>query len=415
MLRTACAQTLAHLNPINPRPAAAAAAARFSTTPRRRKERGAVRGGVAVAVAVAKHLLEEDHFVQPPQAPFVHALPDGGWTQEPVTDEWFRFHAHAGSTSLGAAMRPLFMGTAAMAQCACVDAIGGGRSARHVCERASEWRAHAEEDPRWLAGGDLPLHLAYGIRKLAAFVGAASSELQLLPNATALDAASTALRHHPPLRRNDRVLVLEGTRPDLRALLESACRRAGAELVAVGLDTSHPAGAHHGVVAALERSLTRAHDLDHPVRLAVFEHTGMVTGFRAPISELAAVCKARNPDTTVMVDGSLALVAHHVDLGSGGGHTDQDHHHHVDHFLAECHRFMGVPQATSMLWTNRNLGSRERLRTGSDGGLACAAVVLPSVPDFSTALSLVAALDFWRTIGGCSLRTACMGARCQHA
>ena len=388
MLRLACAGPAA----LFPKHAVAAAAAHFSATPRRLTEHGPDADGVAAAVAAL--LLEEDHRSTPPHTPFANAPPDGGWTQEPVTDAWFRFHTQAGSTPLGASMRALFTGTAAMHHVACIDAVGAGRSARHASERASEWRAHAGEDPLWLAGSDLPVHLAYSIRKLAAFVGAASSELQLLPNATALDAARTALRRHPPLRRSDRVLVLEGTRPDLVGLLARACRRAGAELVTVELDTHHPAGVHRGVVAALEGHLARARTHDRPVRLAVFEHTGMATGFRAPISELAAACRAHNPDITVMVDGSLALVACDVDLGSGRGHEVG-----IDHFFAECHRFMAVPQATSMLWTNHGPGSP---MGGLGGGSAAARpVVMPTVPDFSAALSLVPALDFWRTIGGC--------------
>ena len=235
---------------------------------------------------------------------------------------------------------------------------------------------------------------------MAAFLGAAQVEqVQLLPNATAIDAASAAMWHMPPLVRNDRVVILEGTRPDLVSLLERACRRGGAELVVVDpgwltMSTGTRASASASALAAVEAHVSSS---PYPVRLAVFEHTGLWTGFRAPTAQLSELCKAHDPGTMVMVDGSFAHVADAPDLASA---------EHVDFYLAECHRFMSAPAAVTVLWTRSRGRSATDVRHGADmvpsvlaAGDHALPVVEPAVPDYSAALSLPAALDFWRTVG----------------
>ena len=88
---------------------------------------------------------------RPPTLPFV--IPnEGGWTQEPDTDYWYRFMGDVGGQPLGEHMRKHFMSTLPES------------AARIPFEQASLWRLFSEQHPDKFHDEALSLHFAYRFR-----------------------------------------------------------------------------------------------------------------------------------------------------------------------------------------------------------------------------------------------------------
>lgn len=313
------------------------------------------------ADAVASDLQIAPRHYKPPAVPF--AVSEDGWTQEGETDEWFRFLTRVGSTSLGAPMR------------AHTTAAG---VAWPPFERASEWRAWREVHPVEFEA-ELPRHIAYAVRKLAAFVGAERSSVQLLAG-TALDATLHVLRA-ASLRVDDRVLVLEGTPQSLLELVHRECTLAGAQMHVAQL----PAGQLRDSSALLRAFGTQLTQLEGTsLRTAIFQTTCATTGARLPVDELVDLCASRGAFT--IVDGSHAMG---VEAGTAAAVAA------ADVFVADLHQWLGAPRAVTMLHDRRR---------GYDDDDHHSAVIVQSqtscaADDFSAALAVPTLLDYWRTIG----------------
>ena len=366
--------------------------------------------------SVAAELRIASRHYTPPVTPFTARglAEEGGWTQEGETNEWYRFLVRVGSTPLGISMREHFMRRTTAGP---TELASGGNAgpARPPYEHACAWRNFAEEFPEEFEAA-VPSHLAYGIRKLAAFVsgGASSGDaaghmardgaLQLLSRGTALDALQMALRSSS-LRPHDRLLVTEATPLALLDFIRAECAMARVDVVVAALppwqsldgDTEHTSAL---LAAAMETHLSDCH-------VAVFEQECSTTGIRLPLSALAASCERQG--VTMIVEGSRALGLEE-EAGPLSPLTAG-----ADYFVAELHGWFSSSKTTAMLWqrnrrcaevapaacaaaAEKEVSAEEALVVPSSLSSALA-VPSGSVEDFSAVLSVPTVLDFWRTVG----------------
>lgn len=340
---------------------------------------------------------------RPPPSPFAAAAGSDAdsWTQEGETDEWYRFLAPVGSTGLGAAMLPHFMRKQEPSPAA-LDLISGAGAARLPFEHAAAWRLLAEERPDTFAA-HLPRHLGYSIRKLAAFVGASATDLQLLNHGCASDGLRLALGRLG-LHRGQSVLVVEGSAPALLSVILGE----GASLVIaklppwsvlVGDDNGEAATA--AVVAAITPHLPHC-------QIAVLEQVSALSGIEVPVAPVLALCRKHGVRTVLDRSQGLGMDAGDLPASASAAATAG-----ADLCIAQLHCWFSLPKAVALLWqphhndTTAVNESAADARPGSSDGAAdltnSKALVLRGssahTEDFSAALSIPIALDVWRTVG----------------
>jgi len=156
--------------------------------------------------------------------------------------------------------------------------------------------------------------------KLGKLIGARPGDIALMPNTTrgVIDIALCF-----PWKQGDRVVVFEGEFPSNVTPWQRAAALFGAEVVFLsGADYRHDTAA---ALATLDRELARG------VRLVAVSAVQFQTGFRMPVSAMAALCKKHGAE--IFVDAVQACGMVPVDVTTDG----------IDYLAAGSHKWlMGV-------------------------------------------------------------------------
>lgn len=192
-----------------------------------------------------------------------------------------------------------------------------GATPRVVLEEQARWRARLEEQPVDFLVRRYPEEVAAVRAEVAAFLGAASERLVMVPNATT--GVATVLAS--VVRPGDRVVVTDHVYPAVAAALDQR----GAEVVSVAFDLDAPASVLLDAV-------------DERVRLVVVDAVTSATGLVMPLAEIVAGCRERG--VPCLVDAAHAPGLLPVDL------TALD----PDWWTGNLHKWVCAPKGAAVLY-----------------------------------------------------------------
>lgn len=177
---------------------------------------------------------------------------------------------------------------------------------------------------------ELRQHLALARAPLAAMVGAATTDLVFVRNATqGVNAILRSLTFEP----GDQLLVTDHGYGACTKAARFVARRWGAEVVVARLPVPlDPTRASEAILAAVTDR----------TRLALIDHVTSPTGMVLPIADIVAGLDARGVEH-VLVDGAHApgMVPLDLDaLGQAGCH----------YYAANCHKWLCAPKGAALLW-----------------------------------------------------------------
>lgn len=175
-----------------------------------------------------------------------------------------------------------------------------------VLEHQAELRARMERAPIQFFLREGPVLWADALERVAAFLGAPSSELAFVTNATeGVNAVLRSLRFEP----GDRVLVADHGYPAVHHAVRFVAERAGAEVDMVTLPFLQGLGPE----VVVERILGAVRER---TRLAVLDHITSPTGVVLPLERIVPELQGRGVD--VLVDGAHAPMQVDLDLSALG-------------------------------------------------------------------------------------------------
>jgi isopenicillin-N epimerase len=258
-----------------------------------------------------------------------------------------------------------------------------GATPRTVLAEQERWRVRMERHPTHFMSEELPPALAAAAARLAAFVGARTEDLVFVENATAgCNTALRSLRFAP----GDEILVTDHGYPAVRKAAEYVAARAGARVVEAAVPFPLQDAAQ--VVAAVSSRLgTRT-------RLAILDHITSSTAVVFPVHELTALCRAAG--VPVLIDGAHAPGMLSLDVPSVG----------ADWYTGNCHKWLMAPKGSAFLWVapDRQADTHPLVISHGFGQGFTAEFAWVGTRDPSAWLSVPAAIDFHKRLGGARLR-----------
>lgn len=261
-----------------------------------------------------------------------------------------------------------------------------GAIARPVAEAADAWRQRIEAQPTRFMNEELPALVRNSAVALGAYVGARGEDIVFLDNVTS--AINSVLRSLV-LLPGDEVVTTDHVYGAVERTLEFVCERAGARLgfARIPMPAASPADALNAVEAALTPR----------TRLLVIDHVTSPTALVLPLREIVELAEERG--VPVLVDGAHGpgmLPLGITRLGAAW-------------YAGNAHKWLGAPRGCGFLWTHpdRQSGVRPLAISHfvSDGYTA--AFDWPGTRDFSSWLSVEAAIAFRAGIGEEAIRGHC--------
>ena len=206
-----------------------------------------------------------------------------------------------------------------------------GSCPRPVLEFQRDLQAQMERQPCQFFVRDLEGLLDQARAALGAFVGADSSDIVFVTNATA--GVNTVLRSIP-LKSGDELLVTNHEYNACRNALDFKAGQARARVVVV--DIPFPAKGSKQIVEAILSRVTRR------TRLALFDHISSQTGLVFPVAKLVAELSPRGIDT--LVDGAHAPGMLPLNLREI----------RATYYTGNCHKWVCAPKGAAFLYVQRD-------------------------------------------------------------
>ena len=209
---------------------------------------------------------------------------------------------------------------------------------RCVLEEAESIRREIESHPsRFMLREIVPLiesaqgegRLREAAAKVAEFVGARSSDLAFIDNATS---GTNAVLRSFPIPTGKSLLIMETTYGGVKQAARYAARQAGTELRVARLPL--PVPDEQAVLDVFDEAMTP------DVALAIVDHIVSETGIVLPIAEIAEMCHSRG--IRILIDGAHAPAQLDLDLPSYG----------VDWYVGNLHKWAHAPRSTGILWAS---------------------------------------------------------------
>ncbi len=258
------------------------------------------------------------------------------------------------------------------------------RSVRAVQE---EFRLQFERQPFRFVMRELPVLLRSAAETLGKFIGARGEDIVFVENAsTGINAIVRSMM--PFLKEDDEILTTSHVYGAVRQTLIYAAECTGAKLIEVSVP--FPIESPEQVIMAFKTAISEN------TKFAVLDHITSSTGIIFPIEKLVAVCKQY--EIAVLVDGAHAPGMVGLNLDALG----------ADWYTGNCHKWLFAPKGSAFLWThpdhqtithptvishNYKMGYTQEFDwTGTQ--------------DFSSYLTIPAAIEFYNNHGGADLRTA---------
>ena len=255
-----------------------------------------------------------------------------------------------------------------------------GATLRPAFEAKLWWEGRMEAEPvRFMDDEVLPA-LASAQRRLATFVGAAPTDLVLVPNATT---GVNAVLRSLTLAPGDVLLALDISYGACLSTLDYVAQRAGARLVRVAVPWPLNDDA---LVAAVATALAA----EPRIVFALLDHITSTPAVLLPVARLCALCRERG--VTTMVDGAHAVGALELDVPAIG----------CDAYTSNCHKWLMTPKGTAFLWVAPGELQRKTRPTVISHGYGLGFVrefLWAATCDYTSFLGIEAALDFFEHDG----------------
>jgi isopenicillin-N epimerase len=200
-----------------------------------------------------------------------------------------------------------------------------------VLERQQQFRAEMERNPCEFLGRKSGQYLAEARSVLAAYVGAAASDLMFVENATT---GVNIAAHSVALSPGDEVLTTDLEYGACDACWELLCAKHGA------LYRRHPVPLPFHPEAFIE-SMKKA--ITPSTRVLFLSHVTSSTALILPIAKLIEFAHARN--IVVIIDGAHAPAFIDLNLDLLG----------ADFYTGNCHKWMCAPKGAAFLHVRRDL------------------------------------------------------------
>lgn len=206
-----------------------------------------------------------------------------------------------------------------------------------VVEAQRAYQDQMEREPARFFTREAPVLLAEARRSLGRFVGAASSDLAFVPNATT--ALNSVLRSLP-LEIGDELVVTDHEYNASRNVLEYVAGERGARVVVA--QVPFPLDDPGQVLEAISSRVSSR------TRLALLDHVTSQTALVLPIRELIAELEGRG--VSVLVDGAHAPGMLPLDIEALA----------PSYYTGNCHKWLCSPKGAGFLWVRED--RREQVR-----------------------------------------------------
>ncbi len=258
-----------------------------------------------------------------------------------------------------------------------------GATPRVVLAVQSEWRRRMEAQPTRFFSRELPGALREAAGILASFLGAEARDVAFVPNATT---GANAVLRSMKFSEGDEILYASHVYNAVRNTISYVAELVGAKVAVAEIPFPHPDKA--AILKNIERAISRH------TRLAVIDHITSPSGMILPIEEIIALCHAAN--VPVLVDGAHGPGQVALDLPKLG----------ADWYVGTCHKWLAAPKGCGFLYARAERRADLHPVTISHGygGGFTAEFDWTGTVDPSAFLSLPAAIEFWKRIGGAELR-----------
>lgn len=258
-----------------------------------------------------------------------------------------------------------------------------GATPRLVLAAQAKWRRRMERQPVQFMTRILPGALRDAAAALAAFLGTSADRLVFVDNATT--AVNTVLRSIP-WRAGDELVLSDHAYPAVKNAVRYIGGQAGVTVREAGVP--FPLRGAEQVVDAFMEQLTKR------TRLVLVDHVASPSALVFPVEEIVNRCKQAG--IAVLVDGAHAPGMLPLELDGLG----------ADWYVGNCHKWLFAPKGCAFLWTTpsaqRDLHPLVISNHFGKGYLA--EFDWTGTRDPSPWLSITAALEFYRWLGGESLR-----------
>jgi isopenicillin-N epimerase len=269
-----------------------------------------------------------------------------------------------------------------------------GATPRTVLAEQTRWRDRMELHPTGFMTYELPAALRQAAAHLASFVGCDAIDLVFVENATI---GCNAVLNSLALSVGDEILVTDHGYAAVRNAADHVAKRAGARIVEAKVP--FPATDSKQIVDAV------ASHIGPRTRLAILDHITSPTAVSFPVRELASRCKSAG--VSVLIDGAHAPGMLPLEISSIG----------ADWYVGNCHKWLMAPKGSGFLWTDPRRQSETHPVTVSHGyGSGYTAEFdWTGTRDPSAWLSVPAAIEFHRRLGGPSLSERNIKLACEAA
>lgn len=247
-----------------------------------------------------------------------------------------------------------------------------------VLQAQQRYRERMEQQPVDFLVRQMPEELRAAADTLAAFLGVQGRDLAFVENATA--GANAVLRSYP-WRAGDELLLSAHAYPAVQNLVRFVAVQFG--LVVREFDFAFPL-VEGEILQRFSQALTPR------TRMAIIDHVSSPLAIVYPLREMLALCREQGVQT--LVDGAHVPGMLPLAIESLG----------ADWYIGNCHKWLFAPKGCGFLWAAP--GSRDFLQPPvvslrmNDGFPANFDWV--GTRDVSAWLSIAAAINFYRAMGG---------------
>jgi len=257
-----------------------------------------------------------------------------------------------------------------------------GATPKAVLSAQQAWRARMEAEPVRFMQRELPAALRSAAGQLAGFLGVDGSDLVFVDNATT---GANAVIRALDFGTGDELLTTDHAYGAVRKTLRYVADRTGAQVVEAQLP--YPGTTPEAVVSAIAAAITAR------TKLVVIDAITSPTALLLPAAEIARTTRARG--IPVLVDAAHAP----------GQITDAVTDGAADWVTGNAHKWLFAARGCAYLWSrpDRQTMTHPAVISHGYGAGYCAEFDWTGTRDPTAWLSISAAIEFWRTMGGPAL------------
>lgn len=270
-----------------------------------------------------------------------------------------------------------------------------GATMRPLSFESFLWREYCDSQPLRYYDRELFPLMVRSLRELARLLQTSPTNLFPLPNVTAgLNAICNTFAGI--LAPGDEVVCFSITYGSTKKILQDLSRRSGCKYKMISLPL--PITSKESLLEQIKAQLSES------CRLIVIDDITSNTAMQLPSVEIARLCRAVQPNATVVVDAAHSLFARSVAL------NDADILENVDVWLMNGHKWLSAPKGCGLMWMNPKFTQGIRPAIISHGfqpvndaltvtrDKALSAFVWDGCRDYSAFLTIPTAIKVWNVL-----------------